>query len=191
MEEKKGWNKVNHWEEELALLDSIIATTELQETTKWGGKVYTFNGKNVLGIGGFKSYFSVWFFNGVYLKDDAKVLVNAQEGVTKALRQWRFQSKETINEKLLLDYIKESIENEKLGKTHKPEKKVVVMCSFFKEQLNADKDLECAFYSFSPYKQKEFLEYINMAKQEKTKIARMKKIKPMLLKNSGLNDKYN
>jgi uncharacterized protein YdeI (YjbR/CyaY-like superfamily) len=191
VEEKKGWNKVNHWEEELAFLYSIIATTELQETTKWGGKVYTFNGKNVLGIGGFKSYFGVWFFNGVYLKDDAKVLVNAQEGVTKALRQWRFQSKETINEKLLLDYIKESIENEKLGKTHKPEKKVVVMCSFFKEQLNADKDLECAFYSFSPYKQKEFLEYINMAKQEKTKIARMEKIKPMLLQNSGLNDKYN
>jgi uncharacterized protein YdeI (YjbR/CyaY-like superfamily) len=191
VEEKKGWNKVNHWEEELAFLYSIIATTELLETTKWGGKVYTFNGKNVLGIGGFKSYFGVWFFNGVYLKDDAKVLVNAQEGVTKALRQWRFQSKETINEKLLLDYIKESIENEKLGKTHKPEKKVVVMCSFFKEQLNADKDLECAFNAFSPYKQKEFLEYINMAKQEKTKIARMEKIKPMLLKNSGLNDKYN
>jgi uncharacterized protein YdeI (YjbR/CyaY-like superfamily) len=90
-----------------------------------------------------------------------------------------------------LDYIKESIENEKLGKTHKPEKKVVVMCSFFKEQLNADKDLECAFNAFSPYKQKEFLEYINMAKQEKTKIARMEKIKPMLLQNSGLNDKYN
>ena len=191
MEEKKGWNKVNHWEEELALLDSIISTTELLETTKWGGKVYTFNGKNVLGIGGFKSYFGVWFFNGVYLKDDAKVLVNAQEGVTKALRQWRFQSKETINEKLLLDYIKESIENEKLGKTHKPEKKVVVMCSFFKEQLNADKDLECAFKTFSPYKQKEFPEYINMAKQDKTKIARMEKIKPMLLQNVGLNDKYN
>lgn len=191
MEEKKGWNKVNHWEEELALLDSIISTTELLETTKWGGKVYTFNGKNVLGIGGFKSYFGVWFFNGVYLKDDAKVLVNAQEGVTKALRQWRFQSKETINEKQLLDYIKESIENEKLGKTHKPEKKVVVMCSFFKEQLNADKDLECAFKTFSPYKQKEFPEYINMAKQDKTKIARMEKIKPMLLQNVGLNDKYN
>jgi uncharacterized protein YdeI (YjbR/CyaY-like superfamily) len=191
VEEKQGWNKVNHWEDELALLDSIIATTELLETTKWGGKVYTFNGKNVLGIGGFKSYFGVWFFNGVNLKDDAKVLVNAQEGVTKALRQWRFQSKQTINEKLLLDYIRESIENEKLGKTYRPEKKEVVICSFFKEQLNANKDLECAFNAFSPYKQKEFLEYINTAKQEKTKIARMEKIKPMLLQNVGLNDKYN
>lgn len=109
--------KNNKWVEELKLLQSIIAQTDLIETTKWGSLVYTKNGKNVLGIRGFKNYFTIWFFNGVFLKDEKQVLVNAQEGVTKFLRQWRFSTKEEINEKLVLQYILEAIENEKLKAT--------------------------------------------------------------------------
>lgn len=97
-----SWDKNNNWTEELELLKSIIVKTELTETTKWGGIVYVLNGKNVLGIGGFKNYFTIWFFNGVLLQDKINVLVNAQEGVTKSLRQWRFSSKEEVNEATVL-----------------------------------------------------------------------------------------
>jgi uncharacterized protein YdeI (YjbR/CyaY-like superfamily) len=190
MAEKHTWNKVNQWEEELEIIKSILAKTDLVETTKWGGSIYTHNNKNIIGVGGFKSYFGVWFMNGVFLKDEAKVLVNAQEGVTKALRQWRFQSKEEINEKLLLQYIKEAVENEIKGISHKPVKKEVIICEFFATELKKDNVFAKAFEVFSPFKQKEFLEYIATAKQEKTKISRMEKIKPMILQNIGLNDKY-
>ena len=190
MEEKHTWDKVNQWEEELEILKGILAKTELVETTKWGGPIYTLNNKNIVGVGGFKSYFGVWFMNGVFLNDEAKVLVNAQEGVTKALRQWRFTSKDEINEKLLLAYIKEAIDNENKGLSHKPVKKEVVICDFFAEELKKDSAFAKAFDAFSPFKQKEFLEYIATAKQEKTKITRMEKIKPMIIDNRGLNDKY-
>lgn len=190
MEEKHVWNKVNQWEEELEIIKSILSKTNLVETTKWGGSIYTHNNKNILGVGGFKSYFGVWFMNGVFLKDNAQVLVNAQEGVTKALRQWRFNSKAEIDEKLLLAYIKEAIENERKGLSHKPEKKEVIICDFFANELKNDILFAKAFEVFSPFKQKEFLEYIATAKQEKTKILRMEKIKPMILQNIGLNDKY-
>jgi len=190
MAEKHTWDKVNQWEEELEIIKSILAKTDLVETTKWGGSIYTHNNKNIIGVGGFKSYFGVWFMNGVFLKDEAKVLVNAQEGVTKALRQWRFQSKEEINEKLLLQYIKEAVENESNGISHKPVKKEVIICEFFANELKNDSEFAKAFEVFSPFKQKEFLEYIATAKQEKTKISRMEKIKPMILQNVGLNDKY-
>jgi uncharacterized protein YdeI (YjbR/CyaY-like superfamily) len=50
--------------------------------------------------------------------------------------------------------------------------------------------LNDAFAKFSPYKQKEFIELIETAKQEKTKLARLEKIKPMILNHIGLNDKY-
>jgi len=189
-EEKYTWNKVNQWQDELEILKSIIAKTELVETIKWGAPIYTLKNKNIIGIGGFKSYFGVWFMNGVYLKDEYQVLVNAQEGVTKALRQWRFQSKAEINEKLLLEYIKEAIANEEKGLSYKPIKKVVVICEFFKNELYNDSEFAKAFEKFSAYKQKEFLEYIASAKQEKTKTTRMEKIKPMILQNIGLNDKY-
>ncbi len=115
-------DKVNKWKEELLLLQSIIAKTELIETTKWGGLVYTINGKNVLGISGFKNYITIWFFKGAFLKDEKKLLVNAQEDITKSLRQWRFSSKEEVDKKTVLSYILEAIENEKLGKNSKTTK---------------------------------------------------------------------
>lgn len=185
-----SWDKVNNWSEELEMLNSIIAKTELVETTKWGGPVFTVNGKNVLGIGGFKNYFTIWFFNGVFLKDEKQVLVNAQEGVTKSLRQWRFSSKEEVNEKLILSYIYEAIENEKIGKVAKPVRKEAFVSQLLQKELDNNIALATAFQQFSPYKQKEFLEYIETAKREETKLLRLEKIKPMILENIGLNDKY-
>ncbi|WP_035673752.1 YdeI family protein [Flavobacterium sp. 83] len=184
------WDKNDSWSEELEFLKSIIAKTELIETTKWGGCVYVLNGKNVLGIGGFKNYFTIWFFNGVFLKDEKQVLVNAQEGVTKSLRQWRFSSKDEVNEEAVLHYIHGAIENEKQGKNLKPEKGKSIVSEFLQKELDADINLAEAFLKFSPYKQKEFLEYIETAKREETKRSRIEKIKPMLLANIGLNDKY-
>ncbi|HEX9151556.1 MAG TPA: YdeI/OmpD-associated family protein [Flavobacterium sp.] len=184
------WDKVNNWSEELEFLKSIIAQTELIETTKWGGCVYVLNSKNVVGIGGFKSYFTIWFFNGVFLKDEKQVLVNAQEGITKSLRQWRFSSKEEVDKKVVLQYIREAIENEKQGKNIKPEKGKKIISELLQKELDADTNLAEAFLKFSPYKQKEFLEYIETAKREETKRSRIEKIRPMIIDNIGLNDKY-
>jgi uncharacterized protein YdeI (YjbR/CyaY-like superfamily) len=192
MEEKKKniWDNNELWHEELDFLKSIIAKTELTETTKWGAPVYTLNNKNVLALGGFKKFFTIWFHNGVFLKDESKVLINANEGNTRGLRQWRFTSKEEIDEKLVLNYILEAIENEKRGLSIKSQKTEMPKSAFFEERLNTNSELKKAFENFSPYKQKEFLEFIESAKQEKTKVTRFEKIKPMILNGIGLNDKY-
>jgi uncharacterized protein YdeI (YjbR/CyaY-like superfamily) len=110
--------------------------------------------------------------------------------VTKGLRQWRFTSKEEVNEKLVLQYVHQAIQNEKSGLSIKPEKKEVQPSDFFLSKLNEHPNLVEKFKAFSPFKQKEFIEYIDSAKQEKTKHERFEKIKPMLLENIGLNDKY-
>jgi uncharacterized protein YdeI (YjbR/CyaY-like superfamily) len=105
-------DKVNSWASELAQLKAIILQTGLVETTKWGGPVFTLDGKNIVGIAGFKNFFTIWFFKGVHMKDPQKVLINAQEGTTKSLRQWRFAAKEQIDKELILSYIQEAIEIE-------------------------------------------------------------------------------
>ena len=184
------WDKNDSWLEELEFLKSIIVKTELEEATKWGGIVYVLNGKNVLGIGGFKNYFAIWFFNGVLLQDKKKALVNAQEGVTKSLRQWRFSLKEEVNEAAVLEYINEAIANEKQGENSKPQKKEPIVSELFQKELDTDANLAEAFLKFSPYKQYEFLEYIETAKREETKLSRIEKIKPMIKESIGLNDKY-
>lgn len=189
--ENKGiWKYGDQWEEELLFLKSIIDKTELTETIKWGGPVYVYNKKNIIGIGGFKDYFTIWFFNGVFLKDEKKRLINAQEDRTKSLRQWCFTSKNEVNEKEILEYILEAIENEKQGKIIKPSKKEAIVSELLEKEMGQNLALAEAFQKFPPYKQYEFLEYIESAKQEKTKLSRMEKVIPMILGNVGLNDKY-
>ena len=146
----------------------------------------------MVGVGGFKNFFTLWFFNGVFLKDKKKHLVNANAGVTKSLRQWRFTSKKEINETEILAYIQEAIENEKQGKIIKPEKskETVTIPAILQNELDANINLQETFFQFSPYKQKEFIEYIETAKREETKLSRIEKIKQMILDNIGLNDKY-
>ncbi|WP_281635921.1 YdeI/OmpD-associated family protein [Flavobacterium marginilacus] len=183
---------INHWANELDILKAIIAKTALVETNKWGGCVYVLGNKNIVGVGGFKKFFTLWFFNGAYLKDEKKHLVNANEGVTKSLRQWRFTSKDEINEEEIITYILEAIQNEKEGKIIKPKKvtEPTIIPDLLQKVLNDNIQLKDAFLKFSPYKQKEFIEFIETAKREETKLSRIEKIKPMILDNIGLNDKY-
>ena len=189
MEENK-WNKTNQWDNEIEQLHAIIRKTSLIETTKWGGPVYTHNNKNVLGIGGFKSYFGIWFYNGVFLKDEKKLLINANEENTKSLRQMRFNSVNEIDEKLILAYIKEAIEIEGKGLAIPKEKKETIIPELLQKELDRNLELSSKFNSFSPYKQREFIEYITSAKQEKTQMTRLEKVITMILEGRGLNDKY-
>lgn len=179
------------WQDELIVLRKIINETEMEETVKWGVPVYTINGKNVVGIGSFKSYFGIWFFQGVFLKDKAGKLLNAQDGKTKGLRQWRMNSADEIDKELILKYLGEAIDNQKVGMEIKPEKKKSIeippeLANKFKEDFKVKK----SFDEFTLGKQREFAEYIADAKRENTKQKRLEKIVPMILEKVGLNDKY-
>ncbi|MDO1500146.1 YdeI/OmpD-associated family protein [Winogradskyella maritima] len=182
----------DHWKKELDLLRSILLKTELNENIKWSAPVYDVNGKNVVGLGAFKQHFCLWFFNGVFLKDKEGLLMNAQEGKTKALRQMRFTSMEDIQPNVVFDYVKEAIANQKAGKELKLTRtiKPVVIPEELKAVLKTDKDLNTAFKALTPSKQREYCEHIASAKREATKLSRLEKITPMILEGKGLHDKY-
>ena len=181
-----------HYCEELNIIRNIINQTELVETIKWSAPTYTLNGKNVVGFSAFKNHFGLWFFNGVFLKDEHGLLINAQENKTKALRQMRFTSKDQINKTIILAYVKEAIENQRLGKEIKPTRntKTVEVPTELKRVFKTNKDVNNAFKALTSGKQREYCEYIASAKREATKHSRLEKILPMLLQGIGLNDKY-
>jgi uncharacterized protein YdeI (YjbR/CyaY-like superfamily) len=180
------------WIEPLNILRDMLNSTELEETIKWNAPVYTLQGKNVVGLGAFKHHFGIWFFNGVFLKDEYDLLVNAQEGKTKGLRQMRFSSADEMDKKKILAYVKEAIQNQKLGKEVKVErsKKKTVIPDLLKRELVEDADLKLSFNKLTNYKQREYCEYIDTAKREATKLSRLERIKPMILHGMGLYDKY-
>lgn len=183
--------KNSQWSELENRLRQLVSTSELKEAIKWGMPVFTYEGKNVLGFAGMKNHFAVWFYNGVFLTDPKEILINAQEGKTKAMRQWRMQGLEDLDENNFLAFVQEAIENEKKGLVWKPEKsETLQLPELLEERLKADSKLKEAFEEFTPFKQKEFAEYILEAKREATKISRLEKIIPMILEGIGLNDKY-
>ncbi|REE01744.1 YdeI/OmpD-associated family protein [Marinoscillum furvescens] len=183
-------SKHTEYAAELTKLREILNSTELVETVKWGIPTYTINGKNVVGIGAFKSYTGLWFFNGSFLSDPKGILINAQEGKTRGMRQMRFENLEAIDEEVVRAYALEAIENQKQGKEIKPEKKPLVIPDELKEVLSQDAKLSEQFDSLTPGKQKEYAEYIADAKRADTKQKRLEKITPMILAGVGLNDKY-
>ncbi len=185
-------NKKNTWTQELNLLRSVLLEVGFEETVKWGAPVYVHKGKNIVGLSAFKNYCGLWFFQGSFLIDEQKKLVNAQEGKTQAMRQWRFFTVEDIQSDLVKQYALEAIKNSEEGKELKVKRNTKPLSIPDELQLEFDKDerLKEAFNGFSLSKQREFSDYISEAKREATKQKRLEKIIPMILNGVGLYDKY-
>ncbi|WP_313156612.1 DUF1801 domain-containing protein [Sphingobacterium multivorum] len=194
LKDKQGPNwyqSRGNWQEAEELMQEIIQQTSLKKEFKWGSYIYTHKGKNVIGWGGFKNFFSLWFYNGVFLTDRDKHLISASEGKTKALRQWRFEDVKDMNAEKIAAYIQESIQTIDEGKELKPTKSPMkAPAGLLLEALQTDPTFAESFQALTPGKQKEYIEYIDEAKQEKTKQSRIEKIKPLVLAKKGLNDKY-
>ena len=179
------------WQDELERLRKILNSTHLVETVKWGAPCYTQDGKNVVGMGAFKSYVALWFYQGALLADKKRVLINAQEGKTKALRQWRFDSKKAIDSRLIKAYVKEATGLQTKGIEIKADRtRPVEIPQHLKAALSKDKKAGASFQTLTKGKQREYAEYIAEAKRDETKIKRLEKIVPMIIAGKGLNDKY-
>lgn len=185
-------HKKNNWTQELNLLRSVLLPLSFDETIKWGAPVYVHKGKNIVGLSAFKNYCGLWFFQGSFLADDSKMLENAQEGKTKAMRQWRFYKLEEIDASLIKSYVLEAIKNSEEGKELKPQKNTKPIEIPEELQLEFDKNeqLNDCFNQFSTSKKREFANHIAEAKRATTKQKRIEKIIPMILKGVSLYDKY-
>lgn len=196
----KTYESVNHFisansdrEAELYLLRKAILATGLKEHLKWGAPCYSLKNKNVVGIGAFKTYVGLWFHQGIFLKDKKKKLLNAQEGKTKGLRQWRFDNEAEIIAEMetIREYLEEAIINQEQGKEIKVERgKPVVIPDELKMALKLNSEADQLFAILTPGKQREFADYITEAKRPDTKAKRIEKIIPLILDGVGLNDKY-
>lgn len=180
------------WGVECNLITQLLAEfPELIVTQKWGADVYTFNGANVVSFGGFKHFFSVWFYNGVFLEDSLGVLVNASEGKTKSLRQWRFSGVNEMDAAKIKAYVEEAIQIEKKGMKIVPAKfEPEPLPAILLQKIKEDHTLQKAFYKLTPGRQKEYALYLKEAKQENTRVTRLNKIIPLILEGKGLFDKY-
>ncbi|MDR6300417.1 YdeI/OmpD-associated family protein [Mesonia maritima] len=184
--------KHSHWKNELSQLRTFLNSfPEFEETVKWGAPTYTVNKKNVIGLGAFKNHYALWFFNGSLLKKNTELLVNTQEGKTKALRQIRFNKDEKPKLDTLKKYIEEAIQLQLDGKKVEINKsKPLNIPPELIQKLKEDRETKLAFEKLTKGKQREFADYISEAKCDITKQKRLEKIIPLIKNGVGLNDKY-
>ncbi len=162
----------------------------LTEDFKWMHPCYTFQGKNIVLIHGFKDYCALLIYKGALLKDTENILIQQTENVQSA-RQIRFTNLQEIIdlEQTIKAYIFEAIEVEKAGL----EVKMKTTDEFnmpeeFKKAIKEDSKLKKAFETLTPGRQRGYLLYFSQAKQSKTRESRIEKCIPKILDGKGLTD---
>ncbi|MCW2258785.1 MULTISPECIES: YdeI/OmpD-associated family protein [Sphingobacterium] len=185
------FEKTQQWSEEFNLLRDIITENKsLEEEYKWMHPCYTLDGKNIVLIHGFKEYCALLFHKGALLKDPEGILIQQTENV-QAGRQIRFKHiAEIITLRPVIQaYIREAIEIEKAGlKVEMKKVNDYPIPEEFQQALAQDQELNTAFYSLAPGRQKGYLFYFNQAKQSKTRQNRIEKYYQQILDGKGIDD---
>jgi len=181
------------WKDILGELREIVISTGLNESIKWQMPCYTDRGKNIASIYATKDFVGLWFFQGALLTDEHKLLSNAQEGKTKAMRRMMFTDKSQLDQNIITEYLYEAIENQRAGrviKADKPKSKPIVIPEELADAFVKSTELREAFEILTYGKKREFTEHIGEAKRADTRLKRLEKCIPMILAGISLNDKY-
>jgi uncharacterized protein YdeI (YjbR/CyaY-like superfamily) len=178
------------WREELKKFREILLDSPLTEEFKWAQPCYTFEGRNVIVIGGMKESCSFAFFKGTLMKDDHGVLT-APGRHSQSTRWIKFTSVKEIAEmkSVLKAYIREAIEIEKSGvKIKRRTTSDLKFPEEFQTLLDEFPDFKNAFDALTPGRQRAYIYHFSAPRQSKTREARVRKLMPHILKGKGLLD---
>lgn len=186
------FEKAGKWQKEFNLLREIVGENKLlEEEYKWMHPCYTFKGKNIVLIHGFKHYCALLFYKGALMQNAEGFLIQQTKNV-QAARQLRFTDIGQIIElrPVITKYIKEALEIEKSGKKVEMKKAAdYPVPDEFQRVLAEDEALNNAFYALTPGRQKGYLFYFNQPKQSKTRETRIEKYYQQILDGKGIDDK--
>jgi len=184
------FEKESAWQKEYEKLRKIVLDCGLDEELKWGQPCYTFEGKNVVLIHGFKEYCALLFMKGALLEDPNGILIQQTENVQSA-RQIRFTGvKEIVKLAAAIKaYIYQAIEVERAGlKVKMKQPTEFAMAEEFAQKLKKMPTLKKAFEALTPGRQRAYLLHFSTPKQSKTREARIEKAIPQIMDGKGLND---
>jgi uncharacterized protein YdeI (YjbR/CyaY-like superfamily) len=182
--------KSKKWREEFEVLRKIVLKCPLTEEVKWGQACYTSDGKNIVLIHGFKDYCALLFFKGALLKDPEHILIQQTDNV-QAGRQIRFTSVHEIVEMkpTIQAYVQEAIEVEKAGlKVELKKTSQFKVPEELQSKLDKNSTLKKAFAALTPGRQRGYILYFSGPKQSATRLSRVQKCIPQILKGKGLLD---
>lgn len=173
----------NPWRDHLAALRRILKSTPLVEEYKWRAPCYTYRGVNIATVWGLKDAAVLSFFKGALLDDPAGILEPPGPN-SRSARTARFTRLDQIDADILKAYVAEAIAKsaEKVDLSAPP---------LLPDEIAARMDpaLRTAFDALTPGRQRGWIVHITGAKQPATRLARLEKAAPSILKGKGLHDR--
>lgn len=183
--------KVHSWTQELDVLRQLILDSGLTEECKWGFPCYTHNGKNVVMLTAFKDNCGISFFKGSLINDEKQLLFlpgpNAHVG-----RLFKFKALSEIIEieESIRNYLAQAVEIEESGQEIPQRKTTESIPEELAQLFEEDPMLQAAFEALTPGRQRGYLIHFSQPKQSKTRIARIERSVPFILKGIGFHDQY-
>jgi uncharacterized protein YdeI (YjbR/CyaY-like superfamily) len=186
------FTKAKQWRDEMEKLRAFVLECGLTEELKWGVPCYTWEGKNIILIHGFKEYCALLFMKGALMKDEHGILIQQTENVQSG-RQIRFINLREITgtKSVLKAYIKEAIEIEKKGLKVPPKKtSEYKVPEELQNSLDDNPRFKKAFEALTPGRQRGYIHFFSQPKQSKTRISRIEKYTPQILAGKGWQVDY-
>lgn len=182
--------KVHKWTGALAKLRSVLQTTDLEETMKWGSPCYTWRGKNVLMVVSMHEYCALSFFKGALLSNDDALLEQPGPNSRNA-RYLKFRTTLDVTSRRsrIKALIQEAIALQEAGarvpKVAQPEPMPEELDQF----LKGNAKVRTAFVALTPGRQRSYILHVGAAKKAETRVARAARCAYKILAGKGFNER--
>ena len=168
-------SRAERWRDETEALRAILLDCGLSEELKWGKPCYTFQGRNVVIIQGFKPHCALMFFKGALLRDPEGVLVEQGKN-SQAARRMEFTEVGQVLavEPTLKAYLAQAIEVEQAGlEVDFKAKRELVFPVELVDAFDENPDLGAAFDALTPGRQRAYVLHFSGAKKPATRATRI------------------
>jgi len=187
------WNtsecSVHIWPETLRALRGLLLEVGLEETIRWGVPCYRAHGKNVILLSALQNACTLSFLNGAHLTDPHRIL--ERPGPNAHIdRMLRFTSPEDVHARadILRAYFREAIAMVEAGIPKKSAPPPMEIPEALESAFARHPELEAAFASLTPGRQRSHLLYISQAKQAATQATRVERCIPYILAGQSVEE---
>ncbi len=168
------------------------ACPDVEEKIKWGMPFFDYKGP-LCNMAAFKQHCSFGFWKGSLMKDP--ILHRTAESEVAMGHLGKLTGlKDLPSDKKMIAYIKEAMKLNEDGirptKVKKERAESVTIPDYFTAQLNKNKEAKKVFTAFSIAKQREYIDWIEEAKTEPTRVKRMAQAIVWIAEGKSRNWKY-
>jgi uncharacterized protein YdeI (YjbR/CyaY-like superfamily) len=174
------------WIDGLNRLREICRSEGLTEEVKWAHPCYTHAGRNIALIGAFRGDFRLSFMNAGLLTDAGGLLVpNGPNSRLPSVLRLDDVGQVAEFEAAIRRFLRELMAHAEAGTRPPREERELELPEELVDALDADPEMAEAFAALTPGRQRSHVFALNTARQPATRLARVEKLRPLILAGKG------